>query len=145
MGHDVVGSPFSWLVEKWRLLSIAGNSEGNIQLTEENLTAQYKLGASGVTFRNRFVKSPSGFSFPSSGSTVSTSSLASDDASKGYHRSTDRPFGANRWPYVVSSFCFSTGKHLCKAKLIGNIQEGFSFGIISSNQGSHGTLAKLGN
>ena len=145
MGHDVVGSPFSWLVEKWRLLSIAGNSEGNIQLTEENLTAQYKLGASGVTFRNRFVKSPSGFSFPSSGSTVSTSSLASDDASKGYHRSTDRPFGANRWPYVVSSFCFSTGKHLCKAKLIGNIHEGFSFGVISSNQGSHGTLAKLGN
>ena len=145
MGHDVVGSPFSWLVEKWRLLSIAGNSEGNIQLTEENLTAQYKLGASGVTFRNRFVKSPSGFSFPSSGSTVSTSSLASDDASKGYHRSTDRPFGANRWPYVVSSFCFSTGKHLCKAKLIGNIQDGFSFGVISSSQGSHGTLAKLGN
>jgi len=29
MGHDVVGSPFSWLVEKWRLLSISGKSEGD--------------------------------------------------------------------------------------------------------------------
>ena len=148
MGHDVVGSPFSWLVEKWRLLSIAGDSEGNIQLTEENLTARYKLGASGPfsirTFGNGFVKSP-GFSFPSSGSTVSIPSSVSDAADKGFHRSTSRPFGANRWPYVVSSICFSSGKHLCKAKLVGNIQEGCSFGFITSNQGSHGSLAKLGN
>ena len=145
MGGNVVGSPFSWSVEKWHLLSISGNSEGDIQLTEENLTARYKLGASGLTFGNGFVSSPSGFSFSSSGSTVSTSSSASAGHSKGCHGSTDRPFGANRWPYVVSSICFSTGKHSCKAKLVGNIQEGCSFGIISSSQGSHGTLAKLGN
>lgn len=145
LGHDVVGSPFSWLVEKWHLLSISGNSEGDIQLTEENLTARYKLGASGLTFGNGFVNSFTGISLPSSGSTVSASSLVGGGASKRYHGSTDRPFGANRWPYVVSSVCFSTGKHSCKAKLVGNIQEGCSFGIITSNQGSHGTLAKLGN
>lgn len=45
----------------------------------------------------------------------------------------------------MSSICFNTGKHLYKAELKGNIQEGFSFGVISSSQGSHGTLAKLGN
>ena len=143
MSNDVVGSPFPWLVEKWHLLSISGNSEGGIQLTEENLTAQYKLGASGLTFGNGFVHSLT--SFPSSSTTVSTSSLVSASSSKGYHGSTNRPFGANRWPYVVSSVCFSNGKHSFRAKLEGDIQEGCSFGIISSNRGSHGTLAKLGN
>jgi len=143
MGHNVVGSPFSWLVEKWHLLSISGNSEGDIQLTEENLTAQYKLGASGLTFGNGFVHSLT--SFPSSSTTVSTSSLGSASSSKGYHGSTNQPFGTNRWPYVVSSVCFSDGKHSFRAKLEGNIQEGCSFGIISSSRGSHGTLAKLGN
>lgn len=143
MGHDVVGSPFPWLVEKWHLLSISGNSEGGIQLTEENLAAQYKLGALGLTFGNGFVHSLT--SFPSSSTTVSTSSLGNASSSKGYHGSTNRPFGANRWPYVVSSVCFSNGKHSFRAKLEGNIQEGCSFGIISSSQGSHGSLAKLGN
>jgi len=145
MGHDVVGSPFSWLVEKWRLLSISGKSEGDIQMTEENLTASFKLGASGLTFGNGFVNSLTGSPLLFSGGSVSASSSGSGGPSKGYHGSTDRPFGANRWPYIVSSVCFSTGKHSCKAKLVGNIQEGCSFGIITSSQGSHGTLAKLGN
>ena len=61
------------------------------------------------------------------------------------HGSTIRPVSANRYPYVVSSICFNAGKHLCKAELKGNIQEGFSFGFLSSSQGSHGALDKLGN
>ena len=83
------------------------------------------------------------------GGTTTTSSSFGGSSAKGSAfgscGNTSRPGNANRYPYVVSSICFNTGKHLCKAKLKGNIQEGFSFGIISSNQGSHGTLAKLGN
>lgn len=44
MGLDVRGSPFSWFVEKWHLLCISGSSElGQIQLSDQNMTAQYKL------------------------------------------------------------------------------------------------------
>ncbi|KAL9963704.1 hypothetical protein ACROYT_G027236 [Oculina patagonica] len=154
MGRDVGEGPFSWSAERWRLLCISGNSEGQIQLTEENLTARLKQGASGFTRGNGIAYCKTGFSFSSSGNSVSTCSSSSvfNGASQGFqfershsHGSTSRPFGANSWPYVVSSVCFSTGKHSCKAKLIGKIQEGFSFGIITTSRGSHGTLAKLGN
>ncbi len=40
--------------------------------------------------------------------------------------------------YVVSSASFNAGKHLWKAKLLGNTSEGFSFGIINT-----GMLAKV--
>ena len=208
MGLDVRGSPFSWFVEKWHLLCISESSEGQIQLSDQNMTAQYKLpmqfgslflpppipasfqfGGCGVgggsgTGRSAFdaTKTPSfvfgvGFdvgssafgnvntntqSFGFSGGTSpansqfgsycsntgGTSSAFTGGSAKGSsfgsHGSTSRPVNANRYPYVVSSICFNTGKHLCKAELKGNIQEGFSFGVISSSQGSHGTLAKLG-
>ena len=154
MGRDVGGGPLSWFSEKWRLLCISGRSaEGQIHLTEENLTAWYKRGVSNFNRGNGIVNSSTGFSFSSSGNAVSTCTSSSifGGSSQGFqfersrHGSTGRPFGANSWPYVVSSICFGTGKHLCKAKLIGRVQEGFSFGIISSSRGSHGTLAELGN
>ncbi|KAJ7392721.1 hypothetical protein OS493_010374 [Desmophyllum pertusum] len=78
------------------------------------------------------------------GSTFSTSTSSAPFGSARSRGNNGRQFGADRWPYVVSSICFSTGKHLCKANLLGHIQEGFSFGIISSSRGSHGTLDKLG-
>ena len=41
-GH-VKGSPFTWIVEKWTLQTFSPEgSEGQLQLLEENLTAQYK-------------------------------------------------------------------------------------------------------
>ncbi|XP_078379056.1 uncharacterized protein LOC144662176 isoform X2 [Oculina patagonica] len=42
MGQAVQGSPFTWFVEKWNLMkSSSGNSEGQIQLYEGKLVAQY--------------------------------------------------------------------------------------------------------
>ena len=210
MGLDVRGSPFSWFVEKWHLLCISESSEGQIQLSDQNMTAQYKL-KTASPFGSSFVFSPAGSSlfggtetagfdfgggfgvgssafgnmntntqsFGFSGGTspansqfgsyssntggrrtttsssafggtcTTTSSAFTGSSAKGSsfgsRGSTSRPVNANRYPYVVSSICFNTGKHLCKAEIKGNIQEGFSFGVISSSQGSHGTLAKLGN
>ncbi|KAL9956951.1 hypothetical protein ACROYT_G038517 [Oculina patagonica] len=46
---------------------------------------------------------------------------------------------------MVPNLKIYTGKHSCKAKLIGKVQEGFSFGVVTSSRGSHGTLANLGN
>ena len=41
-GH-VKGSPFTWIVEKWTLKTFSPEgSEGQLQLLEENMTAQYK-------------------------------------------------------------------------------------------------------
>ena len=53
---------------------------------------------------------------------------------------TGLPFDVNSWDYVVSSTSFYNDKHSCKAKLISNIHEGFSFGVISTCRGSHGNL-----
>ena len=43
-GH-VKGSPFTWIVEKWTLMTLSPEgSEGQLELLDENMTAQYKQG-----------------------------------------------------------------------------------------------------
>ena len=157
LGCDVGGSPLTWSVQKWRLLCISGSTEGQVLLSEENLTAQYKLQASAGTTFSKPYSNASSLAF--GGDTSTTNSLFSNISGTNSllngafqslrnspsNGSIGRPFGANKWQYVVSSISFNTGKHLCKAKLIGNIQEGFSFGVISTNRVSHGNLANLGN
>ncbi|XP_022809987.1 uncharacterized protein LOC111347005 [Stylophora pistillata] len=159
LGRDVGGSPFTWSVKKWRLLCISGSSQGEVLLSEENLTAQYTLqsavmssvwkaypNASSFTSGQKFTASNSPFGSTST-SAASLLSNGISQSTKTSHSSegTVRPFGANNWHYVVSSISFNNGKHSCKAKLIGNIKEGFSFGVISTCRGSHGKLASLGN
>ena len=159
LGRDVSGGPFTWSVEKWHLLCVSGSSKGEVLLSEEKLTAQYNLksavtsavskpysNASCFTSGQKFTASNSPFGSTST-STASSLSNGISQKSKNSHNNggTGRPFGANSWDYVVSSTSFYNGKHSCKAKLIGNIQEGFSLGVISTCRRLHGNLASLGN
>ncbi len=145
MGNHVQGSPFAWLVLNCHLLRIStGNNEGKVQLCEEKLSARYiykathtnKAGSLNASFRNQspFLVEPYGnpYNLQSFRSAASCHVPQSDSKS---NRSNCQPV------YVAGSLSFKVNKYFWKAKLLGNVSKGFSFGVISTSRGSDGKVS----
>ncbi|KAL9963705.1 hypothetical protein ACROYT_G027238 [Oculina patagonica] len=137
MGDHVQGSPFTWFVRNWNLVSIpTENSEGQVQLSEENLTARYiykdtRTNTSGS--RNASFRNQSPFLAEPYGNPYKPCRVSQWDSQA---RRTNR-----QSVYVVGSVSFSGNRCFWKAKLLGNVSKGFSFGVIATSKASDGTVS----
>ena len=105
--RHVKGSPFTWVVEKWCLASCSSeDSEGQLKLLEHDMTVYYKLDHSEVS--SNLLDSPSWYC---------KNNASSDKA-----------------PFAVGYVVFKDRKHMWRVQIHGNILNGFSFGIITSNR-----------
>ena len=123
MGNHVQGSPFSWVVVKWNLVRLpSSNNEGQVQLSDEKLSARYIYKGSSATsgFRRSVSSQNQSFNnWVSYGSQPFTGSANSQS-----------------YLYVVGCISFTSDKHYWKAKLSGSVSKGFSFGVIDTSRRS---------
>ena len=162
-GRHVQGSPFTWSVEKWNLLlpSSLLNSGEQLQLSDENLIAEYKAYC---TVRNRG-KSEGNPLRQSRGNCLRDAEVFFSTRLSGHRRKDvvgascgfNPDFssvggilpGSRTWtlvapgdqqhpdctsarPCAVGSVGFYSGRHMWRVQVFGNILQGFTFGVRST-------------
>jgi len=122
-GSHIQGSPFTCFAEEWILqLFPSANTQGSIQFSDNNLTAEYRVTYDAHGYPIYYLPQYNPRSIP-------------------VH--SQHP-GNDMRPCAVGSVGFNAGRHMWKARLYGNVLQASTFGICSS-RGPDGTPGQQGN